>query len=76
MMRALGQLRNFESAEFRHNPRGGGPIEAINRFATAPEIIGSVFGERIGNGVGAIERRELACLFLSFPVEPRSRVVS
>jgi hypothetical protein len=69
----FGQLRQLDRAQFRGDPCRSRPIEPIGCLATAPQIVGAIVGERVRDGIGAIERGEIAGLLACFATEPSAR---
>src|SRR5690242_7115019 len=68
----LAELRQLDAAQRRFDPSVSRCVEPIHRLATASQIVGAVIGERIGDGVGTIERREITGLFPGLLIEPSS----
>jgi hypothetical protein len=69
----VAQLGERDCAEVRRDPCRGRSIEPIDRFAAAAQIVGTIVGERVGDGVGAIERHEIAGVFPRLAGKPVAR---
>src|SRR5271154_5165525 len=69
----LGQLIERPRSKLRPAPCGCRSVEAIGRLAAAALVIGTIVDEGVGDGVGAIERHEIASLLPRLALKPSAR---